>query len=175
MKMFGRIKHGGSCYCCCCCCCYVTSVMSDSAQPHRRQPTKLPHPWDSPGKNTGVGCHCLLQEAHSKNLKFHRKHFLVKDSRDKFLTRVISWSLIPWGTVCVAVIASCPCNVYPFFLPNRTSVLSKIQCARVLSQLQSCLILYDPMDCSPPGSSVHGIFQAGILEWFATPSSKGPS
>ena len=35
--------------------------MSDSARPHRRQPTKLPHPWDSPGKNTGVGCHFLLQ------------------------------------------------------------------------------------------------------------------
>ena len=35
--------------------------MSDSVQPHRRQPTKLPHPWDSPGKNTGVGCHFLLQ------------------------------------------------------------------------------------------------------------------
>ena len=30
-------------------------------RPHRRQPTRLPHPWDSPGKNTGVGCHCLLQ------------------------------------------------------------------------------------------------------------------
>ena len=35
--------------------------MSDSVQPHRRQPTKLPRPWDSPGKNTGVGCHFLPQ------------------------------------------------------------------------------------------------------------------
>ena len=35
--------------------------MSDSVQPHRRQPTRLPHPWDSSGKNTGVGCHFLLQ------------------------------------------------------------------------------------------------------------------
>ena len=35
--------------------------MSDSVQPHRQQPTTLPHPWDSPGKNTGVGCHFLLQ------------------------------------------------------------------------------------------------------------------
>ena len=35
--------------------------MSDSVQPHRQQPTRLPHPWDSPGKNTGVGCHFLLQ------------------------------------------------------------------------------------------------------------------
>ena len=35
----------------------VASVVSDSVQPHRWQPTRLPHPWDSPGKNTGVGCH----------------------------------------------------------------------------------------------------------------------
>ena len=35
--------------------------MSGSVQPHRRQPTRLPRPWDSPGKNTGVGCHFLLQ------------------------------------------------------------------------------------------------------------------
>ena len=35
--------------------------MSDSVQPHRQQPTRLPRPWDSPGKNTGVGCHFLLQ------------------------------------------------------------------------------------------------------------------
>ena len=44
-------------YCCCC----VASVVSDSMRPHRRQPTRLPRPWDSPGKSTGVGCHCLLQ------------------------------------------------------------------------------------------------------------------
>ena len=35
--------------------------MSDSVRPHRRQPTRLPRPWDSPGKNSGVGCHFLLQ------------------------------------------------------------------------------------------------------------------
>ena len=45
----------------CCCCCCVTSVVSDSVRPQRRQPTRLPCPWDSPGKNTGVGCHFLLQ------------------------------------------------------------------------------------------------------------------
>ena len=39
----------------------VTSVVSASVRPHRRQPTRLPHPWDSPAKNTGVGCHFLLQ------------------------------------------------------------------------------------------------------------------
>ena len=40
---------------------------------------------------------------------------------------------------------------------------------------QSCPILCDPMDCSPPGSSVHGILQARILEWAAMPSFQGSS
>ena len=39
----------------------VASVVSDSVRPQRRKPTRLPHLWDSPGKNTGVGCHFLLQ------------------------------------------------------------------------------------------------------------------
>ena len=71
------------------------------ATPERRQPTR---PWDSPGKNTGVGCHFLLQ------------------------------------------------------------------CMKVKSESevgQSCQTLSDPMDCSLPGSSIHGIFQAGVLEWGA--------
>ena len=78
--------------------------MSDSVQPHRRQPTRHCRPWDSPGKNTGVGCHFLLQ------------------------------------------------------------------CMKVTSEsevVQLCPTLSDPMDCSPPGSSVHGIFQARVLEWGA--------
>ena len=78
--------------------------MSDSVRPHRRQPTRLPRPWDSPGKNTGVGCHFLLQ---------------------------------------------------------RVKVKSQSEVA------QSCPTLRDPMDCSPPGSCVHGIFQARVLEWGA--------
>ena len=40
---------------------------------------------------------------------------------------------------------------------------------------QSCLTLFDPMDCSPPGSSVHGILQARILEWVAISISRGSS
>ena len=52
---------------CCCCCCKVASVMSDSVQSHRWQPTRIPHPWDSPGKNTGLGCHFLLQCMKMKN------------------------------------------------------------------------------------------------------------
>ena len=80
--------------------------MSDSLWPHRRQPTRLPHPWDSPGKNTGVGCHFLLQ-------------FLKVKSESE---------------------AS-----------------------------QSCPTLSNPMDCGLPGSSVHGIFQAKVLEWLPLP------
>ena len=78
--------------------------MFDSVRPQRWQPTRLPHPWDSPGKNTGVGCHFLLQ------------------------------------------------------------------CMKVKSEsevTQSCPTIRNPMDCSLPGSSVHGIFQARILEWGA--------
>ena len=45
----------------CCCYCWVASVVSDSVWPQRWQPTRLPFPWDSPGKNSGVGCHFLLQ------------------------------------------------------------------------------------------------------------------
>ena len=44
----------------CCCCCEVASVMSDSVRPHRQQPIRLLCPWDSPGKNTGVGRHFLF-------------------------------------------------------------------------------------------------------------------
>ena len=44
-----------------CCCCLVASVMSDPVRPHIRQPTRHPLPWDSLGKNTGVGGHFLLQ------------------------------------------------------------------------------------------------------------------
>ena len=72
--------------------------------PHRWQPTRLPCPWDSPGKNTGAGCHFLLQ------------------------------------------------------------------CMKVKSEsevAQSCPTLSDPVDYSPPGSSIHRIFQARVLEWGA--------
>ena len=89
---------------CCCCCCSVASVMSDSVQAQRRQPTRLPCPWDSPGKNTGVGCHFLLQ------------YMKVKSESE--------------------VTQSCP-------TPSNPTV------------------------CSLPGSSVHRIFQARVLEWVA--------
>ena len=57
-ERYGQMRFPTVQLCCCCCC--VTSVVSNSVKPHRRQPTRLPCPWDSPGKNTGVGCHFLL-------------------------------------------------------------------------------------------------------------------
>ena len=51
--------------------------MSDSVKPHRRQPTRLPRPWDSPGKNTGVGCHFLLQCMTVKVKSLSRIRFLA--------------------------------------------------------------------------------------------------
>ena len=79
-------------------------IVSNSVRTHRWQPIRLPRPWDSPGKNTGVSCHFLLQ------------YMKVKSESE------------------VA---------------------------------QSCPTLSDPMDCSLPGFSVHGIFQARVLEWVA--------
>ena len=87
----------------------VASVVSDSVRSHRRKPTRLPRPWDSLGKNTGVGRHFLLQ--------------CVKGKSESEVT-------------------------------------------------QSCPTLSDNMDCSPPGSSIHGIFQARVLEWGAIAFSK---
>ena len=57
----------------CCCCCWVTSVMSDSVQPHRQQPTRLLCPWDSPDKNTGVGCLFL-----PPTKSWHRLHIILE-------------------------------------------------------------------------------------------------
>ena len=91
-------------------CWQVTSVEFDSVRPHRWQPTRLPRPWDSPDKNTRVGCHFLLQ----------------------------------WMKV-----------------KSESEVT------------QSCLTLRDPMDCSPPGSSVHAISQARVLEWVVIAFSVG--
>ena len=80
------------------------SVVSDSVRPHRLQPIRLHSPWDSPGKNTGVGCHFLLQ-------------------------------------------------------------CKKVKSESEVAQL--CPTVRDPMDCSLPGSSIHGILQARVLEWVA--------
>ena len=72
---------------------------------------------------------------------------------------------IPESTHWFKLSDSKPLSCYP------ASPTLLVQC----SVTQSCLTLWDPMDCSPPGSSVHGILQAGILEWVAISSSRGSS
>ena len=136
----------------CCCCCYVASVVSDSVRPHRRLPTRLPHPWDSPGKNTGVGCHFLLQCMKGKSESEVAQSCLTlgdpmdcslpgSSNHGIFQARALEWGAIAFSEV-----------------------------VRLLLSLQSCPTLSDPMDCSLPGSSAHGISQARVLEWGAIAS-----
>ena len=99
-----------------CCCCSVALVLSDSIRPHRRQPTRLCRPWDSPGKNTGVGCHFLLQcmEVKSES-EVVQLCWTLPDSTDCrlpgssahgiFQARVLEWGAIAFSlTRCRAVL-----------------------------------------------------------------------
>ena len=105
--------------------------MSDSSQPHGLQPTRLLCPWDSPGKSTGVGCHCLLQ---------------FPALAGRFLTTFEKML----GFKTERALEAVPFN----FLTS--CVHAKL--------LQWCLTHCEPMDCSPPGSSMLGIHQARIQE-----------
>jgi len=74
------------------------SVVSDSQRPHGLQPTRLPCPWDFPGKSTGVGCHCLLCKYQLLRVHTlcHIPSSVVKLSpRLKFLSRVWLFAT-PW-------------------------------------------------------------------------------
>jgi len=89
------------------------SVESNSSQPHGLQPTRLLHPWDLPGKSTGVGCHCLLHMysyRHSKNIyktyiyffPAKRKCILLGNSNwneggTKYIAHMILFRFILWG------------------------------------------------------------------------------
>ena len=117
------------------------SRVPDSVRPHTWQPTRRPRPWDSPGKNTGVGCHFLLQ---CMKVKVKVKSL----SHVRFL--VTRWT---------AAYQAPPSKGF-----SRQEYWSGL-----------CLILWDPMDCSPPASSAHRIFQARILEWVAISFSRGSS
>ena len=68
------------------------SVMPNSVRPHRRQPTRLRHPWDSPGKNTGVGCHFLLQCMQRKSESEVAQSCLTQRPRGLKPTRLLR----PW-------------------------------------------------------------------------------
>ena len=91
-----------------CCCCQVASVVSDSVRPHRWQPTRLCRPWDSPGKNTGVGCHFLLQYMKMKSesevaqscltLSYPMDYSLPGSStHGSFQARVLEWGAIAFS------------------------------------------------------------------------------
>ena len=83
----------------CCCRCQVTSVMSDSVQPHRQQPTRIHRPWDFPAKNTGVGCHFLLQGMKVKNESevAHRVRPSATPWTAAFQARVLEWGAIAFS------------------------------------------------------------------------------
>ena len=127
--------------------------MSDSVQPQRWQPTRLLHPWDSSGKNTGVGCHFLLQCMKVKSeSKVTQSCPSPSDPMDCSLQGssahgIFQVRVLEWGAIA----------------------FSKSEVA------QSCPTLCDPMDCSLPDSSLHGILQARVLEWVAISFSRGSS
>ena len=70
--------------------------MSDSVRPHRQQPTRLPHPWDSPGKNTGVGFHFLLQCVKVKSLS-QTAAYQAPLPMGFFQARVLEWGAIAFS------------------------------------------------------------------------------
>ena len=171
--------------------------MFDSVQPHRWQPTRLPRLWNSPGKNTRVGCHFLLQCMKVKSeSEVPQSCLTLSDSMDCsfpgssiheiFQARVLEWVAIAFSVSAAATCKSlqfCPtlCNpidgrppgsAVPGILQARTGVGCHflLQCMKVKSEsevAQSCLTFSDPMDCSLRGFSVHGISQARVLEWGA--------
>ena len=141
--------------------------MSNSVRLHRRQPTRLPRPWDSPGKNTGVGCHFLLQcmkvKSESEVAQLYRTLSNPMDCslpgssiHGIFQARVLEWGAVAFSDATIIhsyLHKVFWCNVGIYDNGNAVCV-----CA------QSCLTLCDPMDSgSWPGSCVHGIFQARIL------------
>ena len=79
---------------------------------------------------------------------------------------------IPWY---IGPCMSDPLYLWPLCTVNKSLLEERIVIIFISALPQSCLTLCHPVDCSPPGSSVHGILQARILEWVATPSSRGSS
>ena len=161
--------------------------MSDSLWSHGLQPTRLLCLWTSPGKNTGVGCHFLLQgifpSKGSKPCLSHCKQILYHLSHEEALLAIVN-KLI-WAS-CFLVFLPMKCGWYlshkedigfckllgMMTVHGTWSILNVWLCASVCLL---CLTLCDPMDCSLPGSSVHGIVWARLLEWLATSHSRGSS
>ena len=125
--------------------------MSNSVQLHRWKPTRLPCPWDSPGKNTGVGCHFRLQCMKVKSQSEVAQSCLTLQPHGLRTTRLL----------------------HPWDFPGKSTGVGchfRLQCMKVKSEsevAQSCLTPSDHMDCSLPGSSVLGFSRLELLEWVA--------
>ena len=143
-------------------------------RPHRRQPTRLPLAWDSPGKNTGVGCHCLLWGRHNwlPLLIQVFYHFLPELGFQQ-----CSPNQCPFSRMILLPLAMEPWLLAPeegvweiIHTPELTPLCCRCawECAK---SFQLCLTLFNPLDCSHSGFSVHGILQARILKWVAISSS----
>ena len=90
--------------------------MSDSVQPHRRQPTRLPRPWDPPGKNTGVGCHFLLQCMKLKSESEVAQSCPTDPQQSHGLQP--SRLLRPWDFPGKSIGVGCHCLLHQEVLPN---------------------------------------------------------
>ena len=101
--------------------------MSDSARPHRQQPTRLPRPWDSPGKNTGMGCHFLLQCMKVKSeSKATQSCPTRSDPMDRSLPGfsvhgIVQARVLGWGAIALSISA-----VSEAFLPNLACVVGQL-------------------------------------------------
>ena len=80
---------------------WSSSVVSDSSRPHGLQPTRLLHPWDFPGKSTGVGCHCLLQVCALSKCKF--RSGVQQRSLGVFCRSTVDLRVIPLSVVITGV------------------------------------------------------------------------
>ena len=153
---------------CCCCCCQVASVVSDSVRPRRRQSTRLPRPWNSPGKNTGVGALLKAKDGETaifQGISFGKWSVLLKSlfqfSSVQFSRSVVSDSLRPHGLQHAR--PPCP-SPTPRVYPN--SCPSSRWCHPAISSSVS------PFSCLPscPGSGSFpvGLFQAQYKSAAAT-------
>ena len=135
---------------------------------HGLQPTRLFHPWDFPGKSTGVGCHRLLRNSPTRETKSQPTLKTPEQSR---------WSDYRLSGACLS-------KLLCFRTKTRGIGDSKKPTLLILSLLGShvlscdqlfCDPMGDAMDCFLLGSSVHGLSQAKILEWVAISFFRGPS
>ena len=141
-------------------------------RPHSQQPTRLPRPWDSPGKNTGVGCHFLLQcmkvrsESEVAQSSLFGTPWTVAHQAPPPMgfSRQEYWSGLPSPTP----VGHLDPGIKTVSLKSPALAgRSFTTAAAAVNLLQSCPTLCNPIDGSPPGSPVPGILQARTLEWAA--------